>query len=350
MIMSEMDRLAAFRTGLPGPSPETTSRARRRLLQHAFDSRVAAPRRRARRPVVGSLVAAVAVGAAVTAGIVGWNGSTPAAAREASVLLLAASRTAATAPATTIAPGQYVYVRRVGTGAYFTGTITYLQRHEQESWFHPDGAHSARTVMTYGPIAYIREDDAQRLAASGARPPTPGSQQSWTIPPDQAPGGDLGFPSYAFLRSLPTDPNRLSSMISEYSQSRGVTPSQAMLDTVAALLSWSVAPPRLRAALYEVATRIPGIESLGAAVDASGRRGTALAVTAGGTRYEIIFDPITSELLGTRHVVMDDPVYGLPPGTVLSDEAITVFTVAAVGSTAPAARPNTEGVATPPPR
>ena len=105
-----------------------------------------------------------------------------------------------------------------------------------------------------------------------------------------------------------------------------------MLDTVGSLLSWSVAPPALRAGLYEVATRIPGIRALGPAADASGRSGVALGVTADGIRYELIFDPDTAELLGQRQVLTTAPnSYGWPAGTTIDDRAITVTVVDHIG-------------------
>lgn len=349
-VVDEMERLAAFRANTPGPSPETTSRARRRLLRQAMGSRIVSPHRRLRRLVVGGFAATVIAGGAVGVGISGWGGSSPAPATQASVVLLAASRTAAAEPATTVMPGQYIYVHRTGTAAYNTAAVTYLQSQVYEAWLPPDGDGSGRIRVTYGPQQYLGDGDARRLASYGVKPPAPGSQQSWTIPPDQVPGDDLADPSYAFLQTLPTDPDKLFALISEDAQTRGVTPPQQMLDTVSTLLSWSVAPPELRAALYQVAARIPGIQVLGAAVDASGRPGTALAVIARGLRYELIFDPATAALLGTRTVVVDDPTGRLRAGTVLDDEAITIFPVATLGATAPGADPATTESATRPTR
>lgn len=341
--MNELQGLATLRAGMPDPSSDAMARARRRLLHHAVGSRVARPRRSARRAVAGGLAAALIAAGAVVVGTVGWGGAVPAAAQEASDLLRSASMTAGIAPAATVEPGQYIYVHRAGFGTTVTGAVSYQQRFVQETWLSPDGDRSGHTLVTYGAVTYLGDGSARGLAAYGVQPPTPGSQRRWTIPPAQAPSDNLAFPSYQFLRSLPTDPDQLYSVISDYAQSRGVSGSQQMLDTVATLLSWSVAPPALRAALYEITARIPGIEALGAAVDASGRRGTALEVTVAGTRYELIFDPATSQLLGTRNVIDTDATGQFAPGTVLADEAIESSVVSALGATPPSAAHQGDG-------
>lgn len=330
-VMDDMEKLTAFRADVPDPPSDVVLRARRSLLRHAVGSRVAARRRRMRRVVATGIAAAVITGGAVVADTADWGGGSPVAPARAVELLHAAARTAGAEPSPRVADRQYIYIHRVGTWAVTTDNVTYLQPQLYEAWLPPDGSRAGRIRVTYRAPVYLSDGDAQRLQADGVTVPDAGTQQVRTIPASQTPSYSLADPSYAFLRTLPTDPDQLYSLISRYAQSRGVTPAQQMLDTVGSLLSWSIAPPPLRSALYEVAARIPGIEFVGQVITAAGQRGTALAVTAAGIRYELIFDLADAQLLGTRNVVVDDPAHRLRPGAVVADDAITISVVDALG-------------------
>src|SRR5205807_1084478 len=61
-------------------------------------------------------------------------------------------------------------------------------------------------------------------------------------------------------------------------------------------------PAKVRAALYLVAARIPGIHLLGLTHDGIGRPALAVSLndTLDGERSELLFDPKTSALLGER--------------------------------------------------
>ena len=71
------------------------------------------------------------------------------------------------------------------------------------------------------------------------------------------------------------------------------------------LLRETYAPPALRAALYQVAAGLPGVELVGETKDHEGRDGVGVAYTSEGIRHELIFDPDTSALLGEQDVVVD---------------------------------------------
>ena len=76
-------------------------------------------------------------------------------------------------------------------------------------------------------------------------------------------------------------------------------------------------PPAVRAALYEVAGRIPGVQLLGPVTDRSGRTGLAVAYdSSAGIRSELIFDRSTSALLEERDVALEGNHFGYAPGTV----------------------------------
>jgi hypothetical protein len=132
--------------------------------------------------------------------------------------------------------------------------------------------------------------------------------------------------------SLPTDPDRLldelkrdaadgdhgnayifSTLIADYLREPGTTPAQ-------------------RAALYEVAARLPGIELIGPRADRDGRRGTAFASDDDEGRYRVtlIINRRTGQLLARRSVTL--PGNPIPVGTVTEDSTFSVpAVVGAIG-------------------
>ena len=92
-----------------------------------------------------------------------------------------------------------------------------------------------------------------------------------------------------------------------------------MFTVIGDLLRRDPVPAPVRAALYRVAARIPGIRALGLTHDGLGRPALAIALndTLYGERDELLFDPRTAGLLGeTSVVVKPGPRYHVKPGTV----------------------------------
>jgi len=119
------------------------------------------------------------------------------------------------------------------------------------------------------------------------------------------------------LSKLPTDPAELAAWLEhqvarpEYSAGNGFPVSVRTLTVVAELLSNPLASPELRAALYEAEALIPGIESYGEASDAIGRQGVAVGAESANSgapsRYLLIFDPESSQVLGTEQIWLRPP-------------------------------------------
>ncbi len=118
------------------------------------------------------------------------------------------------------------------------------------------------------------------------------------------------------LQSLPTDPEALRAWLQDRVTGMeffpGTCPSATarcstdakLFGAAGALLQLPMAAPALRAALYRVVAGLHGIELLGATTDEAGRPGVSVAMTAGGVRYELIFDPHSSTLLAMRDVTV----------------------------------------------
>lgn len=169
--------------------------------------------------------------------------------------------------------------------------------------------------------------------------------KGWLIDPavNESPGGEtlslpdeqghpfeasLNGPSYDYLATLPTDPDRLLKMIYKAAEGHGNSPDQQAFTTIGDLLRESYPPAELYSALFKTAAKIPGVVVVNDAQDAIGRKGIAVARLdeTSGEREEWIFDKKTYVFLGERTVqVKEVSEYGvaMKPGTVRYTDAIT---------------------------
>jgi hypothetical protein len=90
-----------------------------------------------------------------------------------------------------------------------------------------------------------------------------------------------------------------------------------MLTAIGDLLREEPVPPRVRAALFRIAARIPGIRLIGRTRDGIGRPALDVVLSSSGERVELLFDPRTADLLGERETVLKPgPKLHVRPGTV----------------------------------
>jgi hypothetical protein len=76
-----------------------------------------------------------------------------------------------------------------------------------------------------------------------------------------------------------------------------------LFGTISYLLEHYPLPPELRAALYQVLTRLDGVRLIGGVTDLAGRRAVSVAVDLDQPlheRDELFLDPATGRLLGAR--------------------------------------------------
>ncbi|MEU6893073.1 CU044_5270 family protein [Streptomyces sp. NPDC046557] len=264
-----------------------------------------------RRPLTRILVAGAAVCAVVLAVTLGVGRSgkhaTAAPPEPAAVRLLDRVALAAQAvPAPTVRDGQFLYTKTLGHSTSLSETAG-------------GGMEAAPTDESAE--RWVSVDGTAGTLTRGAR----GSRT------DPAPGKDkagLGEPTYRFLETLPTDPDRLLAAI--YADTRlnhgvgsGSTtgPDQEAFVAIGDLLRTVEAPPGVGAALYRAAGRIPGVVLVPRATDAAGRTGIAVARVHNGERTEWIFDQDGLRLLGERTVLLKDSVWG-KAGTPVTSVAI----------------------------
>ncbi|MFJ3701974.1 MULTISPECIES: CU044_5270 family protein [Streptomyces] len=245
------------------------------------------------------------------------TGSRTTAAHGAAVLLDRIALAAGRSGGRTVTGDQFVYVRTLGTGneGEFGGPVKLTEPGEREVWM----SQKAGPVVDVG---LIHEDDAYVPIVVG-------------VPDGETPVGypaGLNRPTYAWLASLPTDPDvllrRLTTEITRDQDSRD-TPAedrdeaQDAFDAIGELLRETVMPPKTAAALYRAASRIPGVTVDPDAVDAAGRHGIGVARddVRAGWRTAWIFDSATLEYLGERTCLSRDTSMGRK-GTLIGASAV----------------------------
>jgi hypothetical protein len=292
--MAELDLLRSLPASVLGPSDDARARAQDRLARHIER----APSAHRRRLLIPSVVLAAIVVVAAFASI-GGRGTGGASA--APLLQRMASVASAQKAEKPLTAGQFEYSKWI-VGYLSGGAGWYaLSPGVRESWLAPNGSgylHERWDKPTF-PTA------ADRVAwVAAGRPQVNPREDSGRLPPSPR-------------RHLPSDPNALYATIHDSAVGHGNSTDSEMFTLVADALR-DPASPALRAALYDVAARIPGVELVGPATDRLGRHGVAVASVDGKIheRHELIFDPKTSALLGEEYTELDGNSYGYPAGTV----------------------------------
>jgi hypothetical protein len=307
--MDDLEVIRRFRDDVPSADADTIARARCALLSKwEAPSRASGRRPRSRRMLPWSVAAGVAAAAVVIAVAIpvvlpgGGSGGAPSAAAKA---LHRASNVAARQPVTQRpGPDQYVFTKT--TDAYLNvwadvgpnqEGFSVLMPGTREAWIRPDGA--GRLLETTGTPVFLSEQDRAVWIASGS--PDLGGNRTTD---ETYSAGQRGL-YYMDLSNLPTDPVSLKSLIEERKVEGGPPGDAETFTIIGDMLRETYAPPELRAALFQIASELPGVELVGNVKDEQGRDGVAVGYTTGGLRQELIFDPNTSALLGERTVVTD---------------------------------------------
>ena len=115
-------------------------------------------------------------------------------------------------------------------------------------------------------------------------------------------------PNYAYLKSLPSDPDALAAMVRQTCASLGGGCNLGGFEIISHVLADAVVPAEVRSGLLKAAKRIEGITlRKNVQLAATGEHGIAIAYTntkgeGSGYRYELVFDGGTYEILGTQRV------------------------------------------------
>lgn len=213
----------------------------------------------------------------------------------------------------------------------------------REVWLLPDGSGRTRTETVSADFPSI--DDEKSWEDSGSPSlDVPASERTFGA-------GELSVVDY---RNLPTDDALLFDWIEDRSRLSGPGLHPEMFIVVGDLLRDGWIYPELRASLFRVTARIPGVQLQEQVTDPDGRRGVAVSLTydngnGNQAKLERIFDPQSTQLLsetmsivGTSAPPMpkadqspadlqaaQSPIFDVPAGTVVES---TVYLVTAMVS------------------
>lgn len=200
-------------------------------------------------------------------------------------------------PALAIPPGAHFYEEWSGTetfvGRHATGDPTWRVQYEfiRNAWIASDGSGLVRLRTTA--LRWPTPEDAEMWRRAGS----PALREVDQIEEESFEQGELFFVD---ADSIPEDVSQLRSKLERREVFSGPPGSLGTIDIVGDLLRLPYLAPEQRAALFEVASDIPGIVHDGTVTDGAGREGIGISITEGSTRLQLIFDPASSEVLGER--------------------------------------------------
>lgn len=302
-----------------------------RHLEQTDLTETAAGSQRARRLSSAVLLVAAAVTVAVMVAFVGGRSGTESAA---AAVFHDAAKTTITTSDPVVADGQYLKVAT--TGVYAAGTsqpngglVTYLTSSDGQVYIPSDRGgewvwvrDAEKAVQTFGPAS-------ERAAAADAVDRSPGE---YLTAAGGAFYGNPVSPSPAELAALPQEPGALLDRIYALSggNTRETSKEAEALGWIADTLRTGLVDADLRAALYEAAAEIPGVEVVDRAATLDGRSGIAVGHTDdGGVRQDLIIDPKTGLLIGERRVVTGRAAatWAVPEGIAIEWTAIRTTVV-----------------------
>jgi hypothetical protein len=224
---------------------------------------------------------------------------------------------------TAVGPGEYVYTR--------TDAIPVLGMGPERP-FHRE-LHSPEDFGFGVAIPQVteswqgRKDGLVRQTVGSPRFPSARDRRAWIeAGRPRLPGNvtdDIDTDGGIERIRISTDPDELLEQLEHDAEDGDHGNGYIFSELIADYLREPGVDPKQRAALYEVAAKLSGIELVGTRKDREGRRGTAFASTSdeGNSRVTLIIDPDTGVLLAKRTVTL--PGNPIPAGTVTEDSTFT---------------------------
>ncbi|RJQ78454.1 hypothetical protein D5S17_12945 [Pseudonocardiaceae bacterium YIM PH 21723] len=137
------------------------------------------------------------------------------------------------------------------------------------------------------------------------------------------------WPTPAFQDSLPKDPQAMFDRLRKDTAGKGRTPDAEMLVYAKDALITGLVRADVRATLYRALAMVPGLTVTEGVVTLDGRSGTALGISDGDQRQEIVIDPKTGAFIGDRSVA-ESGTY-VPKGTVTTTTSVESAVVDKLG-------------------
>jgi hypothetical protein len=231
-------------------------------------------------------------------------------------LLAKIARVAAHEPAQAVRNGEFIYIRSevaytVYNSAHGHETSAMEKLHERQIWLPVANIcvtgllieSGARTLLSPFPVVNGKIDRSP-AAPSEPRP-------NFKCPSE----GNLGDVTYRLMQAMPTG----RAALLRYLRAGKRWTNDGPVTEIGDLIRENIVPPKLAAALYLIAARLPGAMLVPGAVNAVGERGIGIAWTStnGGDEYrtEWIFSRKTLQYIGERD-------YNARTGAVYGESAI----------------------------
>jgi hypothetical protein len=319
-----MSELNLVRELFPEQSPPDA--AARERIRAAVAARTLG-RRRPQRWHVRRLVPAVGTAALATAAALFFlaTGTGGTGAASAARLLRQAAATARSQRSlATLEPGQYLYTKStseyLNTVALKSGSYAVMVPYVREIWLRRDG--TGWVNQTSGTPFFLDERDRQAWIAAG-RPQL--GADTMDLPLQNSDGPTAPMASL----DLPSDADVLYVRLQHDAAGYGSRMYAEMFTMIGDSLRENYATPAQRAALFEVAARLPGITLIPATTDAAGRPadGVAFDDSQNRVRMTLLFDSTSRALLGEEDSFLAGNFRDYPAGTVIGRVAYLEQTV-----------------------
>jgi hypothetical protein len=341
--MDELTLLRKMHSNVPEASQDVLRRGRAALFNRINETSFSAahrPKRQARARWAGAGIGVIGVGVLVAGlvmsnvfGVAGWRGGAEPAAAE---VLHSAALASIQNSDPVLAPGQYLRIATTEVGGTTMGgsesgsflTISkdslYVPANRNDEWVKVWGPF--KPYKTFGPASERAAEAywAPLVSRYGADYQGMMTGRNGVFYSDDNPQ------SPDRIAALPRDPSALLNLIHTLTIGQGSSPDGEALVWIADALRSGAVPAEIRAALYNAAAMIPGVEITEKQANLNGATGIAIGrlETVNGIRQDLIIDPNTGQLIGERQVLTRGygPDY-FPVGTVIRWTAITTTVV-----------------------
>jgi hypothetical protein len=306
--MDHLDVDDIARGDLPLADPVAREHARRRLRAR-IDAEVVREERRRRIRRLSVPVAAAAIVALVLAiqVLLPPGGGGPALSAAAEIRHLGTLSTAL--PTLQLGSSSFLYheikIQGPESPTYIgTGTFTLNVTFTRQTWLAADG--SGKTIKTYDAVSFASEDDRAMWQQLGKpQIPTVGESDPQTYGPHEL----TRYP----VDQLPSDPEQLRRVLDAGTVIFEPPGNVNELSTIGELLAQGDVSPDVRAALFDLASQIPGVTVRQGALDPIGRPATAVSVVDAVRRTTLFFDAKEGTILGESETpnpgVAGDPTW-----------------------------------------
>ena len=271
----------------------------------------------------GVLVAAAVAATLIVTNVTGPRGATA----EAAEVLHGAALAAVGSSDPIVGPGQYLKVDTAEASMLF-GDHAAVLTHQQVTLYVPSDRSDNWILVRRGLPAGTQYGDATSLIRDWEEPGADGHKYGDVVLRSAVAGHFASNPyPFAELAELPSTETALSNYL--YSHVTGEqSKDQEVYGEIRQLLDYGLVPAKTRAAMYGVLADIPGVYLSQGKANLDGQTGVGISLldSTGNYIQQIIIDPTTGLLIGTRDLDVT-PAGKVPAGVSQDWTAVTTSVV-----------------------